>query len=149
MNKSTMKTMFSSASENWATPRALAAALVKRYGIEIDVCATAENAVVPKFFSKEDDALNLPWRGRCWMNPPYGRTIGQWVMRAAEMNRIYDSKIVCLLPSRTDTKWWHAWIEPVRLGKRPGTVTFIQGRLHFNEAKAGAPFPSVIVVFGD
>ena len=142
-----MKTMFSSASEDWATPRALAAYLVELHGITLDVCAAAGNSVVPSFISKEENALVVPWKGTCFMNPPYGRGIGTWVERAYEQSKIYGSKIVCLLPSRTDTKWWHEFVQPILNGKRKGSVEFLKGRLHFNESKAGAPFPSVIVVF--
>jgi hypothetical protein len=42
------------------------------------------------------------WR---WMNPPYGREIGKWVKKASE-----EKYTVCLLPARTDTKYFHKYI---------------------------------------
>jgi site-specific DNA-methyltransferase (adenine-specific) len=75
----------------------------------------------------------------CWMNPPYGRTIGLWVKKAwDEASR--GATVVCLLPSRTDTKWFHDYC-------MRGDVTFLRGRLKFGDAKNSAPFPSVIVRF--
>lgn len=73
------------------------------------------------------------------MNPPYGRQIGAWVKKAATSGSV----VVCLLPSRTDTRWWHDWVLPY------GRIEFIKGRLKFGGAKNAAPFPSAIVVFGE
>jgi site-specific DNA-methyltransferase (adenine-specific) len=81
------------------------------------------------------------------MNPPYGREIGHWVRKAAEQSALGVTTI-CLLPSRTDTRWWHKYVEPVRLGREPGSVRFLPGRIKFGGAKNSAPFPSVVVIFG-
>jgi site-specific DNA-methyltransferase (adenine-specific) len=144
--------LFSSKSEDWATPRALAAELVKEFGITHDVCASAENAVVPSFWTKDVNALRLTWPDEVtpgdvlWMNPPYGRGIGEWVMKAQRCAAVAGVPVVCLLPARTDTAWWQDWIVQ-------GTcavdveVRFLRGRLHFNESKNPAPFPSAVVIF--
>lgn len=71
------------------------------------------------------------------MNPPYGRQIGKWVKKASESRAI----VVCLLPARTDTKWFHDYV----LGK--AEIRFVKGRIKFGNAKAGAPFPSMVAVF--
>lgn len=140
------KLMFSSKTDNWATPRVFAAECVKKYGINFDVCASAENAVVPQFIGPPADSLALAsWHapGRvCWMNPPYGRQIAAWVSKAAQ-TAARGTPVVCLLPARTDTAWWHEIIVP-----RARRVEFIRGRLHFNDGPTGAPFPSVLVFFG-
>lgn len=73
------------------------------------------------------------------MNPPYGRTIGKWVRKAWEASR-EGATVVCLLPARTDTAWWHDYC-------MRGEVRFIRGRLKFGDSKSGAPFPSAVVVF--
>jgi phage N-6-adenine-methyltransferase len=138
--------LFSSASENWATPRGLAKQLVEEFGIELDVCATAENAVVPRFFSKEDNGLLQEWTGSVWMNPPYGRGMGHWIKKASDSAKA-GATVVCLIPSRTDTKLWHDYIEPIRRGERNGEIRFVKGRLKFGESKNSAPFPSAIIVF--
>ena len=69
-----------------------------------------------------------------------------WVTKAAE-SASAGATVVCLLPARTDTEWWHEYVQPVIDGKRPGRVDFLRGRLKFGNAKNSAPFPSCIVVF--
>jgi site-specific DNA-methyltransferase (adenine-specific) len=71
------------------------------------------------------------------MNPPYGRDIKNWVKKAYES----DATVVCLLPSRTDTSWWHDYC------MKSDDIRFIRGRLKFGGSKNSAPFPSVVVVF--
>ena len=80
------------------------------------------------------------WVGRCWMNPPYGRGIGKWVQKAYEES-LKGTLVVCLLPSRTDTKWWHDYVMKAK------EICFIKGRLKFGGAKNSAPFPSCVVIF--
>jgi site-specific DNA-methyltransferase (adenine-specific) len=74
------------------------------------------------------------------MNPPYGREIRRWVQKAYEES-LRGATVVCLLPARTDTAWWHEYILPY------AKVSFIRGRLKFGDAKNGAPFPSAVAVF--
>jgi phage N-6-adenine-methyltransferase len=136
--------MFSSATDEWATPAELIAKLPFRF--ELDVCATPENAKAPRFFTRADDGLTQEWRGVCWMNPPYGRKVtGRWVAKAAA-SALEGATVVCLLPARTDTRWFQDFVYPV-LRARPNDVRFLRGRLKFGGAKHGAPFPSVLVVF--
>lgn len=139
---------FSSASNEWATPRDLFAQLHAQHSFTVDVCATPENALLPRYYTAAEDGLAQDWRGHtCWMNPPYGRTISQWVAKAATSGAF----VVALLPARTDTRWWHAHIwDAERDAPRPGVrVRFISGRLKFGNAKTSAPFPSAIVVFAE
>jgi phage N-6-adenine-methyltransferase len=137
--------LFSSAKGDWETPVALFERYRAIYNIQFDVCATAENTKCEDFFSPHDNALLRPWP-KCWkwMNPPYGRGIGTWIMLAAEARNT-----VCLLPSRTDTKWWHQHIwDNIHHCPRPATrVEFLPGRLRFQGAVSSAPFPSAIVIF--
>jgi phage N-6-adenine-methyltransferase len=132
---------FSSATDEWATPQDFFDKLMATYRFTLDVCATAENAKCADFYTKEDNGLTKYWMGRCWMNPPYGRDIKYWVKKAYESARDNGALVVCLLPARTDTAWWHDYVLPY------GEVTFIRGRLKFGGAKNSAPFPSAIVVF--
>lgn len=99
----------------------------------------------------QDWASFLAWSGGvAWMNPPFGRAISGWVAKAASEAR-RGACVVCLLPARTDTAWWHDHVEPVRLGLFPGELVFWRGRITFIDADglAGdpAPFPCAIVVF--
>lgn len=135
-----MNVHFSSATDLHATPQDFFDKLNAEFEFALDVCATPENAKCKRFFTKEDDGLKQEWSGVVWMNPPYGREIGFW-MRKAHESAANGAVVVCLVPARTDTKWWHdyAIIHEVR---------FVRGRLKFGDAKNSAPFPSAIVVMG-
>lgn len=140
LKPSKMAVHFSSATDMWATPQHVFDEWNDRFDFELDVCAVPENAKCQAFFSPQQDGLKQEWRGVCWMNPPYGRGIGAWVKKAHESSIKNGATVVCLLPARTDTKWWH---EHCMFGE----VTFLRGRLKFGDAKAPAPFPSAMVVF--
>lgn len=132
--------MFSSKSIYWETPDYVFQYAEIMYGkFELDVCANSENKKCDIFYSEDDDGLKQNWSGLCWMNPPYGKDIGLWVRKAYEesLNRC---TVVCLLPVRTCTKWWHEYVIKA-------DVLFLRGRLHFNGHKNPAPFSSAIVVF--
>ena len=133
-----MNVHFSSETDEWETPQDFFDELNKEFGFTFDVCATVENSKCGlNFFSKEMDGLSVGWpQGMKWMNPPYGREIGKWVKRASE-----EKNTVCLLPARTDTKWFHEYI----LGK--ADIRFLKGRLKFGGSKNSAPFPSMVVIF--
>lgn len=131
---------FSSKTDNWATPQDFFNKMEILYGkFDLDVCADKNNAKCEKFYTIDDDGLNQEWNGKCWMNPPYGRTIGKWVKKAAECG----SEVVALLPARTDTRWFHDYIN----SNSNAEVTFIKGRLKFGDSKNSAPFPSMVVRF--
>ena len=132
--------MFSSESCEWETPQDLFDEINKKFYFTLDACATSENAKVKKYFTKADDGLSLPWDGRTWCNPPYGREIGKWVEKAyREAKR--GAKTVMLIPSRTDTKWFHEFIY------QQHEIRFIKGRLKFGDQKNSAPFPSAVLVY--
>ena len=130
----------SSATCEWETPQELFDRLNAQYHFETDVCATAENAKCGKFYTKEQDGLKQDWGGVCWMNPPYGKEIGKWMEKAYTESRTAGATVVCLVPARTDTAWWHDYA-------MKGNITFLRGRLKFGGCKNSAPFPSAIVVF--
>jgi phage N-6-adenine-methyltransferase len=130
---------FSSATDLWATPTKFYDELNIEFSFTLDVCATLENAKCKKFFTVDDDGLSQEWNGVCWMNPPYGRTIGDW-MKKAYHSSLKNATVVCLVPSRTDTNWWHDFAIM-------GEIRFIKGRLKFGGHKNSAPFPSAVVIF--
>lgn len=133
--------MFSSATDQWATPQAFFDQWDAQFNFDMDVCADASNAKCWRFFTESDNGLYQDWApNRCWMNPPYGREIKHWVRKAYEES-LRGATVVCLLPARTDTAWWHDYILPY------AEVTFVRGRLKFGDAQNGAPFPSAVAVF--
>jgi phage N-6-adenine-methyltransferase len=130
---------FSSQTDLWATPQDFFDRLNAEFAFETDVCANEENTKCPHWFGTEQDGLKQEWVGVCWMNPPYGRAIKYWVRKAYESS-LTGATVVCLLPSRTDTAWWHDYC-------MKGEIRFIRGRLKFGDQKNSAPFPSAVVIF--
>jgi phage N-6-adenine-methyltransferase len=130
---------FSSRTDDWATPQDFFDRLDAIFDFTLDPCADGKNAKCPRYFTRQEDGLAQNWDGeRVFMNPPYGREIGSWVKKASEARAL----VVCLLPARTDTRWWHDYV----IGGG-GTVFYLKGRLSFGSAQAPAPFPSAIVIF--
>jgi site-specific DNA-methyltransferase (adenine-specific) len=133
--------MFSSATDQWATPQAFFNEWNSVFNFTLDVCADADNAKCARFFDRETNGLAQDWSlDVCWMNPPYGREISRWVKKAYDESRA-GATVVCLLPARTDTAWWHDYVLPF------AQVVFVRGRLKFGDARTGAPFPSAVAVF--
>jgi phage N-6-adenine-methyltransferase len=131
---------FMSITDKWATPQFLFDALDAELGFTLDPCATAENAKCKKFFTKAEDGLSQDWQEEVvFMNPPYGRQIGAWMRKAYKSSRA-GTLVVCLVPARTDTGWWH------RYAMR-GEIRFFKGRLKFGGGQNSASFPSAIVIF--
>mgnify|MGYP001576389177 CR=1 FL=1 len=135
------KIHFSSKSDKWETPQKLFDTLNKIYHFDLDVCASAQNAKCKKFYSENGPDKTWHKDGySIWMNPPYGREIGKWVRKAYDES-LNGCFVVCLLPARTDTSWFHEYC-------RQGQIMFIRGRLKFSGSKNAAPFPSMLVMFG-
>jgi phage N-6-adenine-methyltransferase len=143
--------MFSSKSDEWHTPKKLFDQLNKIHNFDIDVCATRENTLCTVFMNKEIDALNQNWsefskkyigerKPVCFMNPPYNRKLMAKFIKKALEEALNGVKTVCLLPSRTDTRWFHEYCTK-------GKITFLKGRLKFSDNRYNAPFPSMIVIF--
>lgn len=128
----------------WETPQDFFNKYNSIYHFTTDVCAIAKNAKCNHFFTPEQNGLIQEWKGVCWMNPPYGRNDSYiWVRKAYEESK-KGCIVVALLPVRTDTKWYHEFIN----NKPDVKVEFIKGRLKFGNSKDAAPFPSMVVTFG-
>jgi site-specific DNA-methyltransferase (adenine-specific) len=137
--------LFSSRSEEWGTPWALFEKLHREFNFTLDPCATRDNAKCEKYYNVNADGLKQDWsRDRVFMNPPYGRQIGDW-MRKARQEAGKGALVVCLVHARTDTRWWHENVEGMA-----DEVRFIRGRVKFErgaEPAFCAPFPSAIVIY--
>ena len=131
------KSMFTSETDVWSTPQDFYNKINLEFDFELDVCALPENAKCPNYFTPEQDGLAQDWTGACWCNRPYGREIGKWVKKASESKAI----VVCLVPARTDTAWWHDY------AMKADEIRFIRGRLKFGNSKNSAPFPSALLIF--
>ena len=131
---------FSSKSNEWATPQWLFDRLDQEFHFTLDPCSTHENAKCKRHYTLNDDGLAQDWSGEVvFMNPPYGREIGRWMEKALSSTK-KGATVVCLVPARTDTAWWHDFAIH-------GEIRFLKGRLKFGDATSSAPFPSAIIVF--
>ena len=139
------KVLLSSKSNEWETPQDLYDGLNEIYKFTLDPCSTHENHKCDKYYTQEDNGLAQDWSGETvFMNPPYGREIGKWIKKAYEES-LKGATVVCLIPARTDTSYWHDYC-------MKGEIKFIRGRLKFVNREtpgitAPAPFPSAIVIF--
>ncbi|MCR8938775.1 DNA N-6-adenine-methyltransferase [Brevibacillus laterosporus] len=133
--------MFSSATDLWPTPQPFYDELDREFRFTLDPCSTHDNAKCALHYTQEDDGLTQEWAPHTvFMNPPYGREIKAWMQKAYEESR-KGATVVCLVPARTDTVWFHDYVY------RKGEIRFVKGRLKFGDAKNSAPFPSMVVVY--
>ena len=139
MNK---ELMFSSKSDMWSTPQKFYDKLNDEFNFTLDPCATKDNAKCDNFFTVDDDGLKQDWSGNIvFCNPPYGRAIKDWVKKSYEESLKNNTTVVMLIPSRTDTIYFHEFIYS------KAEIRFIKGRLKFGDAKNSAPFPSIVVIY--
>lgn len=139
--------LFSSAKQDWSTPKDLFTSLDSEFSFDLDACATSANAKTLNFIGPEEDALTVDWseRGaRIFCNPPYGRGIGEWVEKAYKTS-LSGPTVVVLIFARTDTKWWQDW------ASRAAEIRFISGRVHFERGGLTGPAtaPSAVLVFSE
>ena len=144
----------SSAKHDWGTPPEVFDRLNKEFEFDIDLAASAKNALLPDYFSEDDDSLKQDWHkiartGVGFCNPPYKRVLQTQFIAKAEAERRLGFTTVMLLPARTDTRAFHKYIWNEYKNKpRCGVeIRFLKGRLKFVGADDGAPFPSMIVIF--
>ena len=124
------KGLFSSACEHWETPRDVYRVLDAEFHFNDDPCPLNPNC----------DGLKKDWGTTTFCNPPYGNKITFWIRKGYEESQ-KGKIVVFLIPSRTDTRWWHDYV------MKASEIRFIKGRLKFSGSKNSAPFPSAIVVF--
>jgi len=115
--------------QDWRTPRAFYQALNAEFGFDFDPCPPG-----PQF-----DGLTCTWGKVNFINPPF-KGIEKWVAKAYDEAQ-HGAVSVLLIPSRTDTRWWHDYV------MKASEIRFIKGRLKYDDMKSPAPFPSCVVVF--
>ena len=135
------KALFSSDSDEWATPQNIYDNLDAEFDFNLDPCATENNHKCDAFYTAEIDGLKQNWGGqRVFCNPPYSN-ISLWVEKAFRETRNDNTLVVLLIPARTDTRYFHDFIY------QRAEIRFIKGRLKFGDSKNSAPFPSMVVIF--
>ena len=142
MTDKDMNTIFSSDSNEWATPQYLFDKLNEEFHFTLDPAASDENHKCDKYYTIEEDGLQKSWGGETvFCNPPYGRGIGKWLEKAYNESQKPNTPVVLLVFARTDTKWFHKYV----YGK--AEIRFIEGRIKFGSARNNAPAPSMIVIY--
>ena len=133
--------------DDWRTPQEFFQKLHAEFSFFVDAAASAQNAMLPHYWTREVDGLVQDWvgvGGPVWCNPPYGRDVGEWVWKAWDAAR-RGNTVVMLIFARTDTKWWHQY------AMRASEIRFVRGRLRFEkpDGTRGAtdPVPSAVLVF--
>lgn len=120
---------FTSQRQNWKTPAKFYAELDKEFHFDFDPCPPN-----PVF-----DGLAVEWGKMNFVNPPY-KGCAAWLKKGFDEWQL-GRKSVFLIPSRTDTKYWHEY------AMKATEIRFIKGRLKFDEHKNSAPFPSALIIF--
>jgi phage N-6-adenine-methyltransferase len=134
--------LFSSASEEWPTPKDFFKLLDNEFHFDLDPCATHENAKCKKYFTKDNDGLRQDWGTHIvFCNPPYGKDMRAWAHKCWDAS-INGAIVVLLAHSRTDTRWFHDWVY-----NKAAEIRFVRGRLKFGDGKQSAPFPSMVAIF--
>ena len=157
---------FSSESNEWETPSDFFNKLNDEFNFTLDPCASNNNYKCDNYYTIKDNGLSKDWsKDVVFMNPPYGREIKYWVEKAYRES-LQGATVVCLIPARTDTSYWHDYIFP-----HANDIRFIRGRIKFCKTEEveyreqlnifgikekkpinmdsglAAPFPSAIVIF--
>lgn len=133
-----VRTTRHSEANEWTTPRWLYDALAERIPFTVDLCATADNALAPRF-----GFGSVRPGDRAFLNPPYGRELTQVLRVAVDLVGLDGlANLVALLPVRTSVAWWH------HERMRSRQTVYIRGRLRFGGSTVNAPFDSAVVVFG-
>lgn len=140
-----MKTdvMFSSNTDQWATPQSFFDELNKEFKFTLDPCADENNHKCDKYFTKEQNGLKQDWGGEVvFCNPPYGnKETGEWTRKCYEESLKPNTVVVLLIPARTDRASFHEYIN----GK--AEIRFVRGRLKFGDGKNPAPFASMVCIW--
>jgi site-specific DNA-methyltransferase (adenine-specific) len=135
--------LYSSGNEVWATPQEFFERLDEEFHFTLNPCALPENAKCRLYFTPQYDGLIQDWSSHTvFCNPPYGRKIALWVEKCYLGSRKKNTKVVLLIPARTDTAYFHRFIYKIAKA-----IRFVKGRLKFGNAENSAPFPSMVVVF--
>ena len=127
----------------WLTPPHIPAALGE---FDLDPCGAPGHSLAARTYQIDDgeDGLMLPWFGRVWLNPPYGREAEPFLERMAD----HDNG-TALVFARTETRVFHRLV-----WERATAILFLEGRISFLDpqgvvAKANSGAPSCLIAYGE
>jgi hypothetical protein len=128
--------------DEWLTPPKILSALGP---FELDPCSPIHRPwdTAVNHYTVEDDGLAQPWRGRVWLNPPFGREAVKWMRKMVQ-----HGNGIALLPARTETAMFYETVWP-----HASAICFMQGRPHFHyvngdRAKANSGAPICLIAYG-
>lgn len=133
--------------DEWLTPPGIIDALGGAESFDLDPCSPINRPwnTAKKHFTIADNGLLRVWKGRVWLNPPYGPPpiVRPWMERMAD-----HGNGIALIFARTETEVFFKTV-----WRRATAVLFLEGRLHFHHvdgkrAKANAGAPSVLIAYG-
>lgn len=127
----------------WLTPPDIIKSLGK---FDLDPCSPIIRPwpTAKKHYTVEDDGLFLPWEGRVWLNPPYGKQEPEWLRKMA-----IHGKGISFVFAKTDTNMWHNYVFPVAV-----SLFFIKQRVFFHNVdgtigQEGSEKPSVLISYSE
>lgn len=138
--------MFTSRSDDWATPTDLFDTLNEEFGFDLDVAASRQNAKCRNYFNSKQNGLKQNWyahskKKKIFCNPPFGNQIGLWVQKAFTESQ-KGCTVVMVIPFRPDTSYLHDFVF-----NKAYEIRLIRGRLKYNDGAQTAPFPTAVIVF--
>lgn len=145
--------------DEYGTPKEVFEKACKKYNIHptIDICGSEKNHVLENYYNKKQNCFTKEINEDFFMNAPYSE-IAKFMGFAFAQHRNHNVSVLILAYSKTDTKWWHNYVEPY------AEIHFIKGRIRFNDAdgnptvnrkisskkfghKQSAPYPSCWIIF--
>lgn len=107
-----IEVMFSSKDDKWSTPQDFFDELDSEFHFTLDPCADDYNHKCEKYYTESDDGLSQDWKGEIvFCNPPYS-DCASWIEKCYNEAQKPNTTVVVLIPSRTDTKYFHNFIYP-------------------------------------
>ena len=148
MNRAVKHVQSIGKNDEWETPRDIyqMAVLWAATQPKLDVAASAQNTKCRDFMTAGIDALTQEWTSDWWCNPPYSK-VAEFIKHGIEQSRKHGVRGIFLTYAKTDTKWWHKYVEEYE----DVYYRFVKGRIRFLKdgvPQGPAPYPSVILRVG-
>lgn len=135
-------------SDCWQSPWALFRGLNKEFTFTLDAAASVDNALCPRFWTEEEDALKQDWcaESSIWCNPPYSQ-IPSFIEHG------HKAVVTCfLIPVRTQAKWW---LRLILMNPNAHEIRFLSRNVRFKAAPGTkqkrlnnrAPMACCVVIF--
>lgn len=137
--------------DSWGTPAYLFRWIQQMYNVDVDICASDNNHLLPVFFTEQDSCLGKNWSeytksGYVYCNPPYSDPFPY--VEAAVQNVAVGVTTVMLLNLDPSTKWFQ-----LALTKASDVFILTGGRVQFvppDGIQASTnPKPQCVLVIGD